>query len=358
MTGGTEIRTRNDQQVIFLCAFTEGAVVRLERLREQIKRAVRLDTAIPHRGQTVKEQVAVGLVDRNIAGLVGTACRHALEHTRRTNITECAACTADSGIQFSAVGGCRRHEHIADTLTRQRQRLGVRVADNGIVIKMRHKRHLHAIIYDLAVRLIRNEVNRVTVFLLLIAQYVGKALDGLLGVHCTGRVVRRVDNDRLGVLIQALFESTEVNLKIRDRRRHNDALGTGTAFDEHFIFRKIRCKHNNLVTLADNRLERTRERGCRACSQVQAVAGVVRAETLVEAVRQCASHVCGTLCRGIAVQCNRITCRFGVNRLTNGLRGGYVRVADREIEYVLAANDRCTAVPVLEQLADCRTAAA
>ena len=313
---------------------------------------------IPHRGQTVKEQVAVGLVDRNIAGLVSTACRYALEHTRCTNITECAAGTADRSVQRLAVGGCRRHEHIADTLTRQRQRLGVRVADNGIVIKMRHKRHLHAIIYDLAVRLVRNEVNRVTIFLLLAAQHVGKALDGLLGVHCTGRVVRRVDNDRLGVLIQALFESTEVNLKIRDRRRHNDALGTGTAFDEHFIFRKIRCKHNNLVTLADNRLERTRERGCRACSQVQAVAGVVRAETLVEAVRQCASHVCGALCRGIAVQCNRITCRFGVNRLTNGLRGGYVRVADREIEYVLAANDRRTAVPVLEQLTDRRTAAA
>ena len=55
------------------------------------------------------------------------------------------------------------------------------------------------------------------------------------------------------------------------------------------------------------------------------------------------------------MQCNRITCRFGVNRLTNGLRGGYVRVADREIEYVLAANDHRTSVSVLEQLADRRT---
>ena len=114
-----------------------------------------------------------------------------------------------------------------------------------------------------------------TVFLLLIAQYVGKALDGLLGVHCTGRIVRRVNNDRLGVPSFRHCSSTEVNLKIRDRRRHNDALGTGTAFDEHFIFRKIRCKHNNLVTLADDRLERTKRArlprlqsgtGCRRCS--------------------------------------------------------------------------------------------
>lgn len=73
MSGSAEVRAGNEQQVVFLRPLAERAVIRLQRAREQIERALRLDAGIAHFRQTAVQQVAVGPVHRNIARQVGAA---------------------------------------------------------------------------------------------------------------------------------------------------------------------------------------------------------------------------------------------------------------------------------------------
>ena len=144
------------------------------------------------------------------------------------------------------------------------------------------------------------------VLVFLFVQELRKAADGLLGVNRTGGVVRRVDDDSLGVLADALRKGVEVYLEILDGRRNEHALRACAALDEHLIFREEGREHDELVPLARERTEGAHERGRRACGQIQAVAGVIRAETAVEAVREHSAHVRRTRRGGIAVDRDRI----------------------------------------------------
>ncbi len=111
-----EIRPRHNQQIIFLRLLTERTVIRLQSLREQVKRSLRLDTAVAHLRKAVIKQIAVGLVDRNIACLARTARRYTLEQTGRAHIAQRASRAAYSSIQVGAVRRLRRNQHIADAL--------------------------------------------------------------------------------------------------------------------------------------------------------------------------------------------------------------------------------------------------
>ena len=192
------------------------------------------------------------------------------------------------------------------------------------------------------------------ILVFLFAQERRKAADGLLGVDRTGGVVRGVDDDRLGVLADALRKGVEVDLEILDGRRNEHAFRACAALDEHLILREEGREYDELVPLARERTEGAHERGSRACGQIQAVAGVVRAETAVKAVRERSAYVRRTRRGGIAVDHDRIACGLRENSLTHLIRRRHVRIAERKVEDIFASDDRGTLIAVFKDLTNGR----
>ena len=71
--------------------------------------------------------------------------------------------TGDGGVNGSAVLGKGGNIDIADALTGEGQRLGVRIADNGIFIQIGDKGDLYTTVDQLTVGLIGDDVDGVAV---------------------------------------------------------------------------------------------------------------------------------------------------------------------------------------------------
>ena len=125
--------------------------------REDVKGSFRLHNLEATVRQAFVEQVAVLFIDREIGGQVEHLRYRQLHQGRR-------AVMADSPRNLSAhiydlrrIRTRRIDRQIADSLARQRQRLGKRVAADRIGIKFRYIRLLFAVKYDFPIRFIRNQ---------------------------------------------------------------------------------------------------------------------------------------------------------------------------------------------------------
>ena len=99
-----------------------------------------------------------------------------------------------------------RHGNIADALARQRERLAVRITDERIIVVFRDVRHGQAIECDFAIRLVRNDEDRMTVFLLFLLEDSRKLFDRFFRIDGTARIVRRIDDDSFRMRVQQLFK--------------------------------------------------------------------------------------------------------------------------------------------------------
>ena len=160
------------------------------------------------------------------------------------------------------------------------------------------------------------------------------------------------------MFVQALPERVKVDLEVLHGRRHNHGLCARAALDEHQVFREVRRQYCDLVPRAGHGLERTGQRRRRTYGQVQAVARIRGAETAVQVVRQRRAHIRCALRRGIAVQRDRIASSLLQNRLPHRVRRGYVRIAERKVEYILTAYHRSALVAVFKKLTDGRAVVA
>ncbi len=91
---------------------------------------------------------------------------------------------------ISAIRTRRIDRQIADSLARQRQRLGKRVAADRIGIKFRYIRLLFAVKYDFPLRFIRNQENIMPVLFCFSSETSASFVNVFRRINCAGRIVR------------------------------------------------------------------------------------------------------------------------------------------------------------------------
>ena len=77
-----------------------------------------------------------------------------------------------------------------------------------------------------------------SVFFLLVGKNLGQTLNRSFGIHRTGRIIRGIDDNTLGLLVNPLFKLFEVNLEALGIRRNNHTLCACTFLDEACILRE------------------------------------------------------------------------------------------------------------------------
>ena len=107
------------------------------------------------------------------------------------------------------------HIDIADALTGERQRLGVGIAHNGVLINGGNKGDFCAVVAQLPIRLIGDNVDGMTELLALFCQQRAQCGEGLAAVDCACRIIGGVYNDGLSVFGDGVGQRIQSNLEIR-----------------------------------------------------------------------------------------------------------------------------------------------
>ena len=84
----TEIRPGDEEQIIFFRTFAESVIVRLQSLREEIKRALRFDTFKAGVNQPVVQNFSVAFVRRDVDSFPRAPCNDQLPQTRRVDMRQ------------------------------------------------------------------------------------------------------------------------------------------------------------------------------------------------------------------------------------------------------------------------------
>ena len=112
-----------------------------------------------------------------------------------------------------------RHIDVADALSRHAQRLGPGIANDRILVNCWDKSHLRAVIHQLPIRFVRDDVDRVPVLRGTLGQQRSYRADGLLGQDRSAGVVRRIQDHGLRVLVHGFGKRRHVHLKLLQIRR-------------------------------------------------------------------------------------------------------------------------------------------
>ena len=121
VSGAAEVRAGDEQEVVLLGTLAEGIVVRLQRPREEVERALRLDTREARAHESLVEHRAVLLVRRYIRGQPRAARDDELPQRWRIHMREDARRTCDSTVDTRKVGRLIGHDDVADALSCKRE---------------------------------------------------------------------------------------------------------------------------------------------------------------------------------------------------------------------------------------------
>ena len=215
-----------------------------------------------------------------------------------------------------------------------------------------HPRHLGTV-HDLAVRLIRDEHNRILGIALSVglAQNIGQSRQRVACIYGTGRIVGRVDDDGSRLIGNRLEHVVHAQLERVFIGRRLDTRAAGL-LNPHAILRKVRGDNNNLVARIRNGVERTGERSRCAHGHKDILALIARAKAAVERFGNGCSTLRQARCGGVAVQLVTRQLQGLLNGLRHGSGRRNARVAQRKIEYVLRT-DLCLALKTIaKDLAD------
>ena len=131
--------------------------------------------------------------------------------------------------QIDAVRTAVRHIYIADTLARQTQRLRPGIADDGVFVDVRDERHLYAVKHELAVRLVGDQIDRVTELFAHSPERRGERFERFLPINDARGIVRRIDDDRLRMLRIIRLDLLNVQIEVGRVRGNDDDLAILTS---------------------------------------------------------------------------------------------------------------------------------
>ena len=135
---------------------------------------------------------------------------------------------------------------IADTFTGERERFRIGIADNSVPIIFCKIRHLHPAVYQFAVRLVRDEINRLFVLGGFLFEQSRQFFDRFLAVHHAARIVGRIDEYGGRLFVQCAFQQRKIDL---------EGVGVGSEGDEFcsrrfrkdFVFGEVRGKGDDFI---------------------------------------------------------------------------------------------------------------
>ena len=260
--------------------------------------------------------------------------------------------TCHSGEYLLAVLHLIRHTYIADTLTGQGQGLGVGVADDGVGVDGGDKGHLYTVVHQLPVRLVSDDVNGMAVLRALPGQQGSHLFQGFPGIHYTGGVVGRVDDDGLGVGRQLRLQGLQGDLEgLRIRRDHAER-GAAT-LHKGAVFREEGGDGQDLGIFHRQRPDHGQQGGSRAAGEENVLSPDRRAKAAVQVLRHGLSGLHAAGGRRVAVDCQAIHIPDngdkGLFHLGGSRDGG---IAQRIIIYILAAHHSRLPQAIFKQLPD------
>lgn len=163
----------------------------------------------------------------------------------------------------------------------QRERLGPRIADEGGVVEARDPGGGEAVVDELAVGLVADEVDGAAVFGGFGAQEVRELREVLVAVDRADGIVGRVDDDggRLGC--DGSLDRVDVEHEVACARGYLDGHRTGVA-RPGFVLGEVRRDGDDFLARQDDGLDGYADGGRGASREVEVAGRVVRAIAAVE----------------------------------------------------------------------------
>ena len=258
--------------------------------------------------------------------------------------------TGDSGKDLRAVIHGVGDADIAHALAGEREGLGIRIADDGIIINSGDKRRGRAVEHQLAVRLVGNDVYGVAVLGALLGEELCHGFERLAGVDNAGGVIGRVDNDRLSVRGDTGGEGGDIGLE-RARVRPDRDKAHAVCLRKGDILREARRDADDLRILHGERADNGHERGRRAAGEEDVLLPQCRAVARVEIVRDGETRLRHAGGGRIPVDAEAVdSLDNGDERAVDLRRRGNGGVADGKVIYILAPDNGGTGVAVLKKL--------
>ena len=215
-----------------------------------------------------------------------------------------------------------------------------------------HPRHLGTV-HNLAVRLIRDEHNRILGIALSVglAQNIGQSRQRVACIYGTGRIVGRVNDDGRRLIADRLEHVVHAQL---ERIFIGERLNTRTAglLNPNAILRKVRGDNNNLVARIRNGVERAGERSRGTHRHKDVFALIARAKAAVERFGHSGTTLRQARCGRVAVQLVARQLQGLLNRLSHSSGRRNARIAQRKIEYVFRTDLRLALKAIAKNLTD------
>ena len=164
MSRTAETGSRNDEDIKLFCSFTESNVIFFQCLREDVEGSVRFYYIKTNLAEPIVKEIAVGLIDGDVGSHICTHGTYALEKSGCIDISKGTACTCNSCVHQSVFLDFIRNKNVSQTFSRKGEGLGPGIAHQSIVVVFRKVRNLNTIEHDLAIRLIRDQVDRMAQF--------------------------------------------------------------------------------------------------------------------------------------------------------------------------------------------------
>lgn len=217
--------------------------------------------------------------------------------------------------------------------------LAERIAVDGVLVDGGDERHLFAVVGQLAVGLVGDDVDAVAVFGRFFLQQLRQLRDAPAGEDDAGGVVRGVQEDDGGLLADGSGEGVQIDLEIlraRGHGRERAARGLGV----ELVLREIWAERQHLVAGREQRIGQHRQRrGC-AGGHVHILRAVADAERLLEIRRHLRADGRKARRGRIGVQLlGRDGLQQALDRLPDAGRRRDGRVADGKVEHVFRADD-------------------
>ena len=236
------------------------------------------------------------------------------------------------------VGRPRVDCHVADALARQAQRLRPGVAGQRVVVELGRIRLRAAVEHDLAVGLVADQEDVVTVFSLLRPQDTREPVERFGRIHRAGGIVRRVDEHDRHLGVQRRLERREVDLETLDVGGH-DGQPCARAFDIRMVFGEVWREREHFVAGLGDGPQRVGERTGGTRRREDVAGRVIHAETPVEAFGDGAARLRVAQRRAVSVERDRIGGLVHVDhRLGEAGRARHARVAQRIVEHVVVSD--------------------
>ena len=215
-----------------------------------------------------------------------------------------------------------------------------------MIVVLHNVRRIFAV-YQFAVRLVDDQINRFAFLIALLRQQRGKHADLLRAVNRARGIVRRIENDGFGFIPDGAAKFRLVQMKPRVCFHIHDR--PARAFDKHFVLGETGRDHRKFVARFAKRIQRDREGSRRAARHVYERSGHGDPERRADILGNFFPDF-GRACRGsITVkQLRRHFAQQALGFILDAFGRRYAGIAERKIEYVLRADLRFSQISVFE----------